>query len=514
MRPPFMISFSGQARIVSKSFILSHFLDIAATFWYYNSGFSHSGKESTMLRFKIRTIAVCFIILISAILILAALSSNFGSNIDFTLSEDPAVCYSASTEKLSEQYNMQLIVDTYELLETNENQFKTARQQNVTCLNRNADDLQLYATESISTGTLDLQTCVVYCDKTLYYTLNDSKFAGNYESAAVSAQYPPPVILDPNNYQAIDGLQVGNSTVIFFSAPKQQEMWTGIADAAFTDAYGYAWIDHNGDLIKSTYNLCYTIGDYTFYRSVTVRIADLDPAPITLPTNADEFVRLSDPLLPMQLELACGYLLQAQNLKASHTDTITCELFGDTRDRGIDILIEKKAEDQSLEMATSIKITNNSREGAVFTSKQVQRYENGNYTLITNDTPDAAIGSISSWEFLANCQEMLIGTILLPQHIQDAEISYAADLYRVEFTANEEFAQKIISDACTTLYNEPQLLNELAAEQRVDKVLCYLELDAQSGLPVKSGIHFLGTYYSGGLPYQLIFESDQTYVIP
>ena len=47
----------------------------------------------------------------------------------------------------------------------------------------------------------------------------------------------------------------------------------------------------------------------------------------------------------------------------------------------------------------------------------------------------------------------------------------------------------------------------------LDKMFGYLELDANSGLPVASGIYYSSTYTAEGLPYQFRFQADQTYVI-
>lgn len=468
-----------------------------------------------MSRPKNYAIVVGFIIFISAAIMLSVLvQESVPSPAQFTSAEDAVACYSAATENLSKNHNVQLMVSISEIIKSKENVFQTAVQQNITYQNWDSDDLQIYVSEAIDMRYHSLQTSTVYSNGTLYYSLNGTKFTGNYSMATLSAQYPPPIVLDPNAYQNINGLQVGNSTVIHFRAPIQPESWTGIDATIFRDAWGSAWVDSTGNLAKSMYNLCYSKGDLTFYRSVSVRVVGFNPDPICVPTDLNDYTQLSDPLLPMQLEVACGYLLQSQNIEAYHTDTITCEIFGDTRLQNIDVSIRNDTDNPFLKMTTAIEISNNSREGEVLTSKQVQQYHDGNYTLTTNDVPSVTSEDISSQELLTTCQEILMGTILLPQYVQDTEITHTSNAYRIEFAATNEFAQKVISDACMALYNEPQLLDELTTEHRVERVLCYLEFNKDSGLPTNSGIHLLGTYYVGELPYQLIFESDQTYLIP
>lgn len=467
-----------------------------------------------MLRPRKSTIAVGCVIFISAVLILSLLVQKTGiPSVKFTSAEDPIARYSAATEKLSKHHDMQLIVSTQEITKTKENVFQTSEQQNITYLNRDSNDLQISATETIDMGPHTLQTSVIYSNGTLYHTLNDAKFTGNCNPEALSVQYPPPVILDPDSYQNITGLQVGDSTVVFFRAPTQPEGWSGIDDTVFQDAWGSAWVDNNGNLIRSTYNLSCTKGQLIIYRSVTVQIAGFDPDPINIPTDLSDYVQLSDPLLPTQLEIACGYLLQSKNIEAYHTDTTTCQIFGDTRLQSIDVLIRNDTDDPFLEMTTVVEVRNNSREGETLSSRQVQQYSNGNYSLSTNGEPAVITEGASSRELLAGCQEILIGTILLPHYVQDAKIIHSDDTYRIEFIATDAFAQKVISNACMVLYDEPQLLDELSTEHHIDNILCYLEFSKGTGLPTKSGIHLLGTYYVGDLPYQLIFESDQTYHI-
>lgn len=468
-----------------------------------------------MSRPKNYAIVVGFIIFISAAIMLSVLvQESAPSPAQFTSAEDAVACYSSAAEVISKNHNIRLMASTNEIIKTKENVFQTTIQQDITYQNWDSGDLQMSVSELIDMRHHTLQASAVYSNGTVYYSLNDNKFTGNYNTATLSAQYPPPIILDPNAYQNINGFQVGNSTVIYFRVPTQPERWTGIENAVFQDAWGSAWMDNNGNLLKSTYNLCYTKGELTFYRSVTVRVMGFNPDPIRVPTDLSNYTSLSDPMLPRQLEVACGYLMQSQNIEANHTDKITCEIFGDTRLQSIDVSIRNNTDNPFLKMTTAIEISNNSREGEILTSQQVQQYHNGNYTLTTNNGSAITEEGISSKDLLNRCQEILIGTILLPQYVQGTEITFANDTYRVVYSATNEFAQKVVNDACMALYNEPQLLDELTTEHRIEKVLCYLEFNKDSGLPTNSGIHLLGTYYVGELPYQLIFESDQTYLIP
>lgn len=468
-----------------------------------------------MFKSRKHAIAAGFVIFLLAVLILFLLAQKFdSSSMQLTLEEDPIACYSEATSRLSDNRNMELVVSEHEIIQTKENVFHTRLKQDISYVNRDSNDFKLQVTETIETDQHDTQTSVVYASDLLYYTINGSKFTGAIDPMALSAQYPPSIILDANNYRTIKGLRVGNSTVIRFSDPSYPEEWVGIETGSFLDACGTAWINRNGGLVKATYNLCYTKGNVTVYRSVTVQTAGTDPDPITVPNDTGDYLEISDPLLPRQLEIACGYLLQSQNIEASYTDTTTCQIFGDTRVQNIDILIENGNQNPYLQMATTIDITNSSREGEVLTSNQVQQYDSGNYIISTDNSPAVITKGASSQDLLRSCQEILIGTILLPNHVQDAEVFLTDESYRIEFTASKEFAQKVISDACTTLYNEPQLLDDLSAGHSIDRILCYLEFNNESGLPTKSGIHFLGTYYVSELPYQLIFESDQTYLIP
>ena len=459
-------------------------------------------------------VIVCLIVLVAIALLFSLLPHIDAGNHKLTKLENPQALYEDATTELSTQPNIQLLINAQEIISTNENTFETSAQRIVTHLNQGSDSWQLYAEENISMAPHSIETVTYYSDNTILYSLNGTHFTGECTPEALLSQYPSAVILDPKLYSNISGVQVGNSNVIFFSEPKEAENWFSCEPDQFLGAWGCAWINKNGELVKSTYQYSYAQNETTFYKAITVQVTD--PAPSSIPTPADtvDCLNLEDPLLPMQLEIACGYLLQAGTITSAYSDRIVCEIFGDTRIQNIDITVDGHSGKPAIEMTTAVDITNNSRQGEVISSKQTQKYKSGIYTLRTNNDPEVTTQNASHHSLLTSCQEILIGTILLPQDVKNATISDTGSSYRVEFGATDAFAQKVISDVCTTLYNDPLLLDQISTEHRIDNVMCYIELSKKTMFPLKSGIHFNGTYYSSELPYQLIFESDQTYFIP
>ena len=467
-----------------------------------------------MFKSRKHLVIFCSVLLLGFVLLFSLLAPQFGNSNQSTSVNNPSALYETAAEALFDIHNVQMLVHTQEIIKTKENTIQTASTQTVTHINQDSDDWQLYATEITNIGQHYWETSTILYGQTLYYTLNGVKFTGSCDIEALSRQYPPTIVLDPNLYKNITGIQIGRSRLVFFSEPIQQENWAVTSSADFLDARGIAWINSKGELTKSTYSFSYRMGELTCYKSVTVQIIDQDPYPIVTPVDTEAYQLLNDPLLPMELETTCGYLLQAQNIESNYVNQITCELFGDTRLQNTDIVIKSRTDDPDIEMATTVNITNSSREGEVISSSQIQQYSAGSYSLQLNSDTAVITEGASSQELLTSCQETLVGTILLPQHIKCANSSYSGNVYRIEFTATDEFAQKIISDACTYLYDDPELLDKLSPEHHIDSILCYIEFSMESGLPIKSGIHFLGTYYSSNLPYQLIFKSDQTYYIP
>ena len=159
-----------------------------------------------MSKQKVSSIAIIAVLMLCFLFIplLTMCSSNQAFSI-LTPEEDASTLYSNAVSQLSETQNIQLLVDTYEIIETKENIFRTSKQQNLTYLNCNSSNWQLSATETVKVGNHAFQTSTMYAEDTLYYSIDGSNFAGTCDESALSSQYPPAVVVDPNAYEEING---------------------------------------------------------------------------------------------------------------------------------------------------------------------------------------------------------------------------------------------------------------------------------------------------------------------
>ena len=102
---------------------------------------------------------------------------------------------------------------------------------------------------------------------------------------------------------------------------------------------------------------------------------------------------------------------------------------------------------------------------------------------------------------------------MLPEYISGTDLTETDTRFSIEFRANEAFAQLLAQEACATLYQNPDILTNMAQTFTTDRITCYLHVDKATGFPVASGFHYEGTYIVSALPYKLVFKADQNYAI-
>jgi hypothetical protein len=210
------------------------------------------------------------------------------------------------------------------------------------------------------------------------------------------------------------------------------------------------------------------------------------------------------------LERATGYLLQTNNISAHYTDNIYFQAFGDSRTQDITLYMANH-ENLSALVKTLTKLKNDSRVGQDTQLSKIELFADNRYLVSTDDNKPIESSNITAYDMRQYCQNRLVSTVMLPKHITGAQIISSEKSVRIQYSASEEFANLISSNACQSLYQQPELLNDLAQSCTTDTLQCYLELDKITGLPIASGISYSGTHNVAGTAYSLSYKADQIY---
>ena len=426
----------------------------------------------------------------------------------------PHTLYLQASEKIASENSLTMYIGTFKTISVESQSFTEASQQHLTYqFDTEGSLLQAAMDETLRLGNNTVEISEAYADGIGYLTINGSTFTAPLTGEECRMRYAPAILFDPEIYSSIQSTHYGNTACISFSQPNRPEIWATPENATFLDASGYAVIDAHGTLTESTYTVSYTLENSNVTETIRVVISPTADS-IILPDTAETYASLEYLDAPKILEKACGYLLQARQIDANFSKKLACQAFAIDLTQTTSISMSGIGDTFSALIETDVYQINQSRGGEITELQQSERFKNGTYSLATNGSRPIENASVDYPTMLKYCQDLLVESILLPSYITSASVSESANTYRITLYASEAFAEVICADACDTLYNDPTLLNTLASSYSTDLVECYLDVEKSTGLPLASGVRYVGVHTIEGISYQLTAQINQTYQYP
>lgn len=343
-------------------------------------------------------------------------------------------------------------------------------------------------------------------NSTLYVDLNGSRFCGEVSE---DFSYPPELLLTAQNYSQISGIKRSEEITMEFAEPSAAEPWALPEGAILQAACGNLKALKDGTLLENSYQITYTLGQKEVTQTVTAKpsqSAENDLASF----DSSGYLRIENIEAPILLERMSGYLLQSPKTGASYREYIYCQTFGDQRTRDMHLEMNN-ADPFYAELTTNAALLNSSRGESSSSVLQTETFQNGTYTRQGSGTDPITDETITEDRFRKHCNDILVGTILLPQFITSTTKEEDDSSITYHFTPNQELAGLLCDEASQNLYQDPTVLSSLASNSATEVLSAYLQIDKATGLPLSSGIHYKGIYTITELPYRLEYTTDQTY---
>lgn len=361
------------------------------------------------------------------------------------------------------------------------------------------------AKRNVSMGGFQFSSLERLEDATLYIDLNGSRFHGE---AIKELAYPPELLLNAKHYSQITGTRQGDEITIAFTEPAAAEEWAMPEGAILQNACGTLKATKDGTLVKTSYSITYQHGQCEVMQTI-----NCVPSQEELDTSAFDksaYAAIENIEAPVLLERMSGYLLQSQKIGASYREYIYCQTFGDQRTRDMRLEMNNGSPFYA-ELTTNAALTNSSRGESSSSVLQTETFQNGTYTRQSSGTDPITDETITEDRFRKHCNDILVGTILLPQFISSTTKEEDDSSITYHFTPTEELAGLLCEEASQNLYQDPTVLSSLASNSATEVLSAYLQIDKATGLPLSSGIHCKGIYTITELPYRLEYTTDQTY---
>ena len=363
--------------------------------------------------------------------------------------------------------------------------------------------------ETLVSGKHSAEISEIFYNGTVYTTINESRFSCKMKQTQYLDRLIPAVLLAPDNYESISGTKTRQGYEIIFSQGVTPEAWCCDTDVTFVSSSGTAFVDRNGTLSSSTYCVSYAIGDVQYNLKYECEITE-NKATISMPDDLDSYTEISYLDGLRQLEIASGYLTQLENISSKSKDITYFQAFGDRRTQEIE-LTSKVTDAWTAKIQNTVTFANDGRLGADSVQSETRLFENGAYTLTGPDGAAIAYRDITEEDMRIYCRNLLVNTVLLPQHIRDCTAALTDSVLRITYTANEDFGLQICNTAYNALYPQSDPLDPESSKTKT--VYGYLELDATTGIPLSSGIYYDSVCTVDSIGYQLLFQADQTYTL-
>lgn len=406
--------------------------------------------------------------------------------------------------------NLSLDSFAYRITETKEMQLnKTATvttQRTLQYFAKDTDGFSAKMVEDIQIGEHSIQATAYLSEDTLYYQTGAATFSGAMTQDAFLDRYAPFLLFDPQLYTSIHGVKNNGESTLFFTEASAPEAWTKLEDMEFLSANGSVIINADGDPEKFSYTCEYVAGGIPIKLSVATTPCSESQSlgSFEIPVNTTP---ISDPTATAFLDIACGYLLSNLEACAYYTDEIYCQAFDDRRIQTISL----STTPTEAKVITNITLQNSSKVGPQSDIHKTETFRDGLYTIRINNSDPTTDPQITLDKMQEYCQNILIGTIMLPEHISDVTISQSNRSVTYTFTGNESFANALRSEACNALYQDPNILTDQTQSYTTETATFYIEIDSITQLPKASGFLYQGVYTNDGLPYRLDYKAEQTY---
>lgn len=364
-------------------------------------------------------------------------------------------------------------------------------------------------------ATMNAQYKEAYSNGVLYMELEDRvQFSVSMTPEELTNRYVPVILLDLALYEDVTVTEEGDTATISFAAPTAAEAWAIPADAELVEASGTATVT-GGKLTAMAYTVTYDYGSVTVTWTTESKPRAQAEA-VTLPPEGARYM-----YTPLQSPDALWLFLQAENLKdqaISGTFTSVNSIFsqaaGVVRNQVQTVDFYDTEKDMMGKFVTDVYLMDYAN-NADDTYTLEENYQNGRYVYTENDgVPTTINNQISKQQIRDYYKQNLLSNALKPEYWTDVTVEDLGSLYYMEFTLNEDFGNMEQSIICTTLFQNPGLLNSLASAYTTDEVIGYMSVDKFTGMPVAVGFSYQGTHTIEGDPYVLTCQNDISYTLP
>ena len=462
-------------------------------------------------RFRLIAIIASAVVLLAVLTIVIVNAVKCSGNATVSLTSEKALQFydNALTNALSAE-DFTLDITTTKNTSADENQYSFSSHQIVTYDDYATDNMLAQSQETMTVGQNETTITESFVDNKAYFTIDGAAFTGAMSADAFIDKFAPVALIDKTLYRTISATKSPDGIFIQFCDPSGAEPWCIPAGAEMISANGTVQLTTGGQLQQSAYHIAYSEGTENIDLTITVMFTPITEVQISIPTSkSSTTANYLD--AARDLEVMYGYLLQSDKMYAQIDESINCQAGGIQRTQTTALEFESAEAGLNAAIETLVSITDYGNGGSTVTNTQSETFHNNTYSISENGGEAIAQPDVTAEQTLNYCQDLLVKNVILPGNIASVNTIVENDVITLQIVGTEELAQLIGKNTCKTLYDNPDLLNDLASSYKTNLINCYYRLDRSTGLPLAAGLEYSGEHTIEGFAYTLTYSAKIEY---
>lgn len=429
-----------------------------------------------------------------------------------TLIPSPPVLdqYTHAAQPLRNAQNLAIDLITKKVITTGTDTFTLVSEQDVILTGNGTEAFAVTIVENQSIGDFRDKFTEYYKDGVLYVNIYDTGyFQGDMNEADFLARFAPGVLLNEALYSNISAEQTANGIILTFSDPTAPEAWALPAGAEFRSASGTAEISDTGILTKTTYTIEYIQGHTTVSVEVSAKAEIYNDAAPAGPSNPDIYKKIDSIDAPRLYDTAILYMYSTETASSTINQTIVCQAAGYASSEEMKMQYSGTGKNHM----SDIQYTSVSRNGsaAPTTFSQTEHFEDGVYTYQVGDDAPKRNTSVTAETMINYFQEQYSDNLPALGYVISAKAEDIGGLIYLEMELDEKWGQATADDLASLLFQDADLLNNLASFYKTTDSTYYMVLDSATGFPISAGTTYSGYHKIEGTNYTLSSETAQSY---
>jgi len=421
--------------------------------------------------------------------------------------EPPAELYAQAKAPVLEAADLAVDITEARTITVGEESFLLESTQDLRYTGMGTDAVQVALTENLEMDGMTDKFEEFYTAGTLYTTIYDEfRYCAPMDESVYLPRLIPAVLLNESLYSDITVSEDGGNTLLLFDDAAGPEDWAMPVGAQFHTAKGSALITPNGVLLESTYTVEYTYGGSRVVRNIIARPNLREDVALSAPSGND-FIEVENLDALKLYDTAIFYLYASDAVTTTLSETIISQAAACVFTTQDVVNYWGSGKDHAAKIDYSVSIQ---QSGQTDSFSQTEHFQNGAYTLTPEGGEPQPNSGVNATQMLEYCQGYLAENIPALDYIEGISAEVVGNTLYLELDFTEEYGDFLCGYACNNLFEDENLLNDLATAYALTDCSGYMALDKYTGLPTAMGMLYSATHTIDGADYTLSLQSDQS----